>query len=77
MDTAFIHLIKTRTDAMSEQNKVNIFPSMVVDNNENVRTVEKIYIGTQLKAIRKKKLTLEEASKLTKLASSTLSKIES
>jgi hypothetical protein len=57
MDTAFIHLIKTRTDAMSEQNKVNIFPSMVVvDNNENVRTVEKIYIGTQLKAIRKKKI---------------------
>jgi transcriptional regulator with XRE-family HTH domain len=67
-----------RSDEMSEQHKANAFPSMVVvDNKENVRTVEKIAIGIQLKAIRtKNKLTLEEASKLTKLARSTLSKIE-
>jgi len=77
MDTTFIHLIKTRTDKMSEQNKANVFPSMVVNNKENMRTVEKIAIGTQLKVIRKKNnLTLEEASKLTGLAPSTLSKIE-
>ena len=78
MDIACIHLIKMRTDEMSEQHKANAFPSMVVvDNKENVRTVEKIAIGIQLKAIRtKNKLTLEEASKLTKLARSTLSKIE-
>jgi transcriptional regulator with XRE-family HTH domain len=63
---------------MSEQNKVDIYPSMVVaDDKENVRAIEKITIGAQLKAIRtNSKLTLEEASKLTGLARSTLSKIE-
>jgi transcriptional regulator with XRE-family HTH domain len=63
---------------MSEQNKVDVYPSMVVaDSQENVRAVEKITIGAQLKAIRtNNKLTLEEASKRTGLARSTLSKIE-
>jgi transcriptional regulator with XRE-family HTH domain len=63
---------------MSEQNKVDVYPSMVVaDSQENVRAVEKITIGAQLKTIRtNNKLTLEEASKLTGLARSTLSKIE-
>lgn len=63
---------------MSEQNKVDVYPSMVVaDSKDNVRSVEKITIGAQLKAIRTdNKLTLEEASKLTGLARSTLSKIE-
>lgn len=63
---------------MSEKSKLDGYPSMVVaDSKENVRSVEKITIGTQLKSIRKNnKLTLEEASKLTGLARSTLSKIE-
>ena len=63
---------------MSKQNKEDIYPSMVVsDSKENVRVVEKVTIGAQLKAIRtKSKLTLEEASKRTGLARSTLSKIE-
>ena len=64
---------------MSEQNKIDIYPSMVVaDSKEDVRTVEKITIGAQLKTIRtNSKLTLEEASKRTGLARSTLSKIAS
>jgi transcriptional regulator with XRE-family HTH domain len=50
---------------------------VVSDNKENVRIVEKITIGTQLRAIRtSNKLTLDETSKLTGLARSTLSKIE-
>lgn len=63
---------------MSEQNKIDIYPSIIVaDNKEKVRAVEKITIGAQLKVIRKNnKLTLEEVSKRTGLARSTLSKIE-
>lgn len=63
---------------MSEQDKTDVYPSMVVaDSKDNVRAVEKVSIGAQLKAIRTdNKLTLEEASKLTGLARSTLSKIE-
>jgi transcriptional regulator with XRE-family HTH domain len=63
---------------MSGQNKVGICPSTVVSNNkEKVQTKEKITIGSQVKAIRtSNKLTLEETSKLTGLARSTLSKIE-
>lgn len=63
---------------MIGQKKVDIYPSIVVvDSKENVKAVEKIIIGAQLKAIRtNNKLTLEEASKLTGLARSTLSKIE-
>jgi transcriptional regulator with XRE-family HTH domain len=77
MDITFIHLIKMRTDNMNMQNKDNVFQSIMVDNKENIPPVKKISIGTQLKAIRtKKKLTLKEASKLTRLATSTLSKIE-
>jgi transcriptional regulator with XRE-family HTH domain len=51
---------------------------MTIGNNENnKRVVEKATIGVQLKAIRtENKLTLEEASKRTGLARSTLSKIE-
>jgi transcriptional regulator with XRE-family HTH domain len=63
---------------MKDHNKLDIYPSMVVaDSQENPRAVEKISIGAQLKTIRTdNKLTLEEASKLTGLARSTLSKIE-
>jgi transcriptional regulator with XRE-family HTH domain len=63
---------------MKDHNKLDIYPSMVVaDSQENRRAVEKISIGAQLKTIRTdNKLTLEEASKLTGLARSTLSKIE-
>lgn len=63
---------------MSSQGKGDIYPSMVMaDSKDNVRAVEKIAIGAQLKTIRtNNKLTLEEASKLTGVARSTLSKIE-
>ncbi|HBY87391.1 MAG TPA: transcriptional regulator [Colwellia sp.] len=63
---------------MSEQDQVDKYPSMTIGNNENnKRVVEKATIGVQLKAIRtENKLTLEEASKRTGLARSTLSKIE-
>ena len=63
---------------MSEHDKVDKYPSMTIgDNENNKRVVEKATIGVQLKAIRtENKLTLEEASKRTGLARSTLSKIE-
>jgi len=63
---------------MSEQEKGDIYPSMTVANSRNeVRAVPATGIGAQLKAIRtKNKFTLEEASKRTGLARSTLSKIE-
>ncbi|NRA84590.1 MAG: helix-turn-helix transcriptional regulator [Gammaproteobacteria bacterium] len=63
---------------MSEQRTHDMYPSMVVEDSQNVtRTIEPITIGRQLKAIRTaNKLTLEEASKRTGLARSTLSKIE-
>jgi transcriptional regulator with XRE-family HTH domain len=63
---------------MSEQDQVDKYPSMTIgDNENNKRVVEKATIGVQLKAIRtENKLTLEEASKRTGLARSTLSKIE-
>ncbi|AAZ23965.1 MULTISPECIES: helix-turn-helix domain-containing protein [Colwellia] len=63
---------------MSEQDKVDKYPSMTIgDHENNKRVVEKATIGVQLKAIRtENKLTLEEASKRTGLARSTLSKIE-
>lgn len=64
---------------MSEQGKIDdVYPSITVANSKDeVRAVEKVAIGAQLKAIRtNNKLTLEEASKRTGLARSTLSKIE-
>lgn len=63
---------------MNKQDQVDSYPSMTVaDNENNKRTVDKVTIGVQLKAIRtENKLTLEEASKRTGLARSTLSKIE-
>jgi len=63
---------------VSEQKNGDLYPSMVVaDSKDNVRAIEKVTIGAQLKAIRtNNKLTLEEASKRTGLARSTLSKIE-
>jgi len=63
---------------MSDKEKSDTYPSMTVANSKNeVRAVQATGIGAQLKSIRtKNKLTLEEASKLTGLARSTLSKIE-
>ena len=63
---------------MSEHDQVDKYPSMTIGNNENnKRAVERSTIGVQLKAIRtENKWTLEEASKRTGLARSTLSKIE-
>ncbi|OUR79359.1 transcriptional regulator [Colwellia psychrerythraea] len=63
---------------MSKHDQVDKYPSMTIgDNENNKRAVEKSTIGVQLKAIRtENKWTLEEASKRTGLARSTLSKIE-
>jgi transcriptional regulator with XRE-family HTH domain len=63
---------------MNIEEKVDKYPSMaIVDNENNTRITEKATVGLQLRAIRtKNKLTLEEASKRTGLARSTLSKIE-
>ncbi len=63
---------------MSKQDQLDNYPSMTITSKENnKRTIEKVTIGAQLKAIRtESKLTLEEASKRTGLARSTLSKIE-
>lgn len=63
---------------MNDKIKTDIYPSMTVADSKNeVRVVEQVTIGKQLKAIRtNNKLTLEEASKRTGLARSTLSKIE-
>ncbi|PCI52718.1 MAG: transcriptional regulator [Gammaproteobacteria bacterium] len=63
---------------MNKYDQLDKHPSMaVVDSESNTRKIEKASVGLQLKAIRtKNKLTLEEASKRTGLARSTLSKIE-
>ncbi len=63
---------------MSDNTISDEYPSIALARNEGGETkVETVHIGKQLKAIRtKNKLTLEEASKLTGLAKSTLSKIE-
>ncbi|MDX2370381.1 MAG: XRE family transcriptional regulator [Colwellia sp.] len=63
---------------MNKDAQVDKYPSMaIVDSESNGKKVEKATVGLQLKAIRtENKLTLEEASKRTGLARSTLSKIE-
>lgn len=63
---------------MNDKTTEDIYPSMAVADSQNeVKAVNTVAIGAQLKAIRtKNKLTLEEASKRTGLARSTLSKIE-
>jgi len=63
---------------MSDKIKQDVYPSMTIADSKNeVRVVDAVAIGAQVKAIRtKSKLTLEEASKRTGLARSTLSKIE-
>ncbi|GGI84014.1 helix-turn-helix domain-containing protein [Shewanella gelidii] len=63
---------------MADNSVRDTYPSMVLAKQEGTESkVETVNIGKQLKAIRtKNKLTLEEASKLTGLAKSTLSKIE-
>jgi len=63
---------------MNTEDQVDKYPSMTVASNEKKpKKIEKATVGLQLKAIRTaNKLTLEEASKRTGLARSTLSKIE-
>lgn len=63
---------------MDKDNQVDKYASMgISDSGSKMRIIEKSTIGLQLKAIRtENKLTLEEASKRTGLARSTLSKIE-
>lgn len=63
---------------MTDESVTDSYPSLVLAKSEGSESkVETVNIGQQLKAIRtKNKLTLEEASKLTGLAKSTLSKIE-
>lgn len=71
-------LRKTNTKFMSDRKKTDkFFSEIMARNKEQEKPIEQIQIGKQLKQIRtKNKLTLDEASKLTGLAKSTLSKIE-
>ena len=66
------------TQQMSESTNTDTYPSMTVENSkQEIRQVEQISIGKHVKAIRTtNNLTLEEASKRTGLARSTISKIE-
>ncbi|ELR65610.1 Putative transcriptional regulator [Photobacterium marinum] len=65
---------------MSDEHQVDIYPSMTVEREREAEKAEKIeplQLGKRLKEIRVAHgLTLEEASKRTGLARSTLSKIE-
>ena len=57
--------------------KQDIYPSIALADKQESTTVERLNLGARLREIRiQNKLTLEEASKLTGLARSTLSKIE-
>lgn len=62
---------------MTELKQQDIYPSMTVSTEQGVEKIEPIKLGKRLKEIRKSLgLTLEEVSKKTTLARSTLSKIE-
>ncbi len=62
---------------MTELIQQDIYPSMTIANDQGLTKIEPIKLGQRLKEIRKSLgLTLEEASKKTGLARSTLSKIE-
>ena len=62
---------------MTELIQQDIYPSMTISNDQGLEKIEPIKLGQRLKEIRKSLgLTLEEASKKTGLARSTLSKIE-
>ncbi len=62
---------------MSEEQKQDVYPSMSLTKGADGTNIEPLQLGQRLKEIRvANKLTLEEASKLTGLARSTLSKIE-
>ncbi|MGF1757160.1 XRE family transcriptional regulator [Photobacterium sagamiensis] len=62
---------------MSNENKQDIYPSMSVAKEQETSKIEPLKLGKRLKEIRMAHgLTLEEASKKTGLARSTLSKIE-
>ncbi|WP_299013071.1 helix-turn-helix domain-containing protein [uncultured Photobacterium sp.] len=65
---------------MSDEQQVDIYPSMTVERereSEKAEKIEPLQLGKRLKEIRVAHgLTLEEASKRTGLARSTLSKIE-
>jgi len=62
---------------MTDLNQQDIYPSMTISNDQRSEKIEPVKLGQRLKKIRKSfGLTLEEASKKTGLARSTLSKIE-
>ncbi|WP_064608876.1 helix-turn-helix domain-containing protein [Photobacterium sp. J15] len=62
---------------MSDEHQVDIYPSMTVEREREAEKIEPLQLGKRLKEIRVAHgLTLEEASKRTGLARSTLSKIE-
>jgi transcriptional regulator with XRE-family HTH domain len=62
---------------MTDLNEQDIYPSMKISNDLGSEKIEPVKLGQRLKEIRKSfGLTLEEASKKTGLARSTLSKIE-
>ncbi|MFT4837437.1 MAG: transcriptional regulator with XRE-family HTH domain [Psychromonas sp.] len=62
---------------MTDLNEQDVYPSMKISNDRGSEKIEPVKLGQRLKEIRKSfGLTLEEASKKTGLARSTLSKIE-
>ncbi|MGB5444520.1 MAG: XRE family transcriptional regulator [Psychromonas sp.] len=62
---------------MTDLNQQDIYPSMIISNEQGVEKIAPIRLGVRLKEIRKSfGLTLEEVSQKTGLARSTLSKIE-
>lgn len=62
---------------MTDLNEQDMYPSMKISNDQGAEKIEPVKLGQRLKEIRKSfGLTLEEVSKKTGLARSTLSKIE-
>ncbi|MEI6897709.1 MAG: XRE family transcriptional regulator [Psychromonas sp.] len=62
---------------MSEEQRLDIYPSMMISTDNKPEKIVPVKLGERLKEIRKSLgLTLEEASQKTGLARSTLSKIE-
>lgn len=62
---------------MTDLNEQDMYPSMKISNDLGSEKIQPVKLGQRLKEIRKSfGLTLEEASKKTGLARSTLSKIE-
>jgi len=62
---------------MTDLNEQDMYPSMKISNDQGAEKIQPVKLGQRLKEIRKSfGLTLEEVSRKTGLARSTLSKIE-